>query len=140
MKALSNTPVSSHVWSNTQLSAQKLPHPHSLLFGSFRVVDCQAGSSTTQLQSGAYSYIDFAFGSDDGFIAGVHRFSVASANDELQIKDDRDSTKTVTIEFAHSGCNPKENKPLKPDFLQTLHLWYAMLLFREGVAEVFKAQ
>lgn len=65
---------------------------------------------------------------------------MTSANDEVQSEDDRDSTKTVTIEFAHSGCNPKENKPLKPDVLQTLHLWYAMLLFREGVAEVLKAQ
>jgi hypothetical protein len=86
------------------------------------------------------SYIDFAFGSDDGFIAGVHRFSVSRNNDHKEEEDhDSKNTMSVTIEFAHKGCNPKEDKPLKPDVLQTLHLWYAMLLFREGVAEVMKA-
>jgi hypothetical protein len=57
-----------------------------------------------------------------------------------EIEQDNDSTTSVTIEFAHAGCNPRENKPLKPDILQPLHMLYAMLLFREGVAEVLKAQ
>ena len=83
------------------------------------------------------SYVDFAFGSENGPIAGVHRFSVI--RDGIVDGDGEGiESENVTIEFAHVGCNPKENKPLKPDVLQTLHLWYAMLLFREGVAEVMK--
>jgi hypothetical protein len=135
MLALRNTPVDSHIWSAAQLSPNALPPKNSLLFGVFRVVDSDIESADASSQT--YSYIDFAFGSDDGFIAGVHRFSVTcDANNDAAYEKDEKKTKGVTIEFAHSGCNPKQNKPLKPDFLQTFHLWYAMLLFREGVAEV----
>jgi hypothetical protein len=129
--------VSSHIWSTTQLSADELPPLHGLLFGVFRVVDSEievAGAS-----SQTYSYIDFAFGSDDGFIAGVHRFSMAREVVDATGEKEAGNKTNVIIEFAHSGCNPRENKPLKPDFLQTLHLWYAMLLFKEGIAEVGKA-
>ena len=86
------------------------------------------------------SYIDFAFGSDSAFIAGVHRFSVLRNGGNAGQDKKRDTPANVTIEFAHAGCNPKEDKQLKPEILQTLHLWYAMLLFREGVAEVLKAR
>jgi hypothetical protein len=133
--------VSSQIWSTSQLSVYKLPPPQALLFGVFRVVDSHVEIDAPQQQdSTTCSYVDFAFGSDDGFIAGVHRFSVTrTLTMGVENEKDADGTRNVTIEFAHSGCNPKENKPLKPDILQTLHLWYAMLLFREGVAEVTKA-
>jgi hypothetical protein len=96
--------------------------------------------ATQQTPPHNQSYVDFVFGSDVGFIAGVHRFSVSQigSNEESEERT-ADSTANCRIEFAHLGCNPKEDKPLKPDVLQTLHLWYAMLLFREGVAEVMKA-
>jgi hypothetical protein len=135
---LRDTPVSSHIWSTAQLSAHNPPPLDTLLFGVFRVVDSKIESANASSQT--YSYIDFAFGSDDGFIAGVHRFSVKREAGSTAGEKDDENTTTVTVEFAHSGCNPRENKPLKPDFLHTLHLWYAMFLFREGVAEVKKAQ
>jgi hypothetical protein len=87
------------------------------------------------------SYIDFIFGSDNGFIAGVHRFTVSRNNESEEGKQSDETTASVTIEFSHKGCHPKENKPMNPDdIMQKLHLAYAMLLFREGVAEVLKAQ
>jgi hypothetical protein len=113
---------------------------HTLLFGAFRVVDSHIESRTAQHTSQeTQSYIDFAFGSDEGYIAGVHRFSVSRSEPEKKNQPDTDSTTTVTIEFAHAGCNPRENKPLKPDFIQSLHMFYSILLFMEGVAEVQKA-
>jgi hypothetical protein len=124
------------------LSAHELPPLQALLFGVFRVVDFHIEPQANQETSRqTYSYIDFAFGSDDGYIAGVHRFSV-SRNDlsKEETEQDADSTASATIEFAHAGCNPRDNKPLKPEILQSLHMLYAMLLFREGVAEVLKAQ
>ncbi|KAF2853060.1 hypothetical protein T440DRAFT_505954 [Plenodomus tracheiphilus IPT5] len=127
--ALKDIPVSSHVWSTSQLSNQTLSPLHALLFGAFRVVDSKL--------SEAESYIDFAFGSDSGGLVGVHRFSVSE--DSQVPETPLAGMRSVRIEFAHSGCNPKENKPLGPEVLQTLHLWYAMLLFREGVAEVMKS-
>jgi hypothetical protein len=96
-----------------------------MLFGAFWVVD-------VRLEEEERSYVDFAFGSDEGWIAGVHRFSVIRG--EVLGKEDQN----VTIEFAHAGCNPREDKPLKPEFMQTLHMWYAMWLFREGVGAVVK--
>lgn len=126
--AIKDVPVSSYIWSTSQLSNRTLPPVHALLFGAFRVVDCNLAA--------VESHVDFAFGSDGGAIAGVHRFFVADVSrDQGKVQT---GTRTVTIGFAHSGCNPRENKPLSPEVLQTLHLWYAMLLFREGVAEVMK--
>jgi hypothetical protein len=136
-KALQDTPMSSHIWSTTQLSVDELPPLHALCFGVFRVFDSRIEFADTLSQT--YSYIDFVFGSDAGFIAGVHRFSVAREEVDATGEKEADNTTNVIIEFAHSGCNLRENKPLKPDFLQTLHLWYAMLLFKEGIAEVRKA-
>lgn len=66
----------------------------------------------------------------------MHRFSVKEAYVAIGLK----GTRRVTIEFSHIGCNPREDKPLKPDVLQTLHLWYAMLLFKEGVTEVLRTE
>jgi len=54
-------------------------------------------------------------------------------------QDDEQGAASVTISFAHTGCNPSKNEKMGPDVLQTLHLWYAMALFREGVAEIVKA-
>jgi hypothetical protein len=115
---------------------------HTLLFGTFRVVDSRMQPRvSTQTSEQTESYIDFAFGSDNGFIAGVHRFSVSrNSNTKSDEQNDDGTTTSVTIAFSHKGCNPKEDKPMGPDFMQTLHLIYAMLLFREGVAEVIKAQ
>ncbi|KAF1845097.1 uncharacterized protein K460DRAFT_405372 [Cucurbitaria berberidis CBS 394.84] len=137
---LKDIPVSSYIWAQSALSRETVPPLHSVLFGVFRVADCHFQSPGDEKypelsQGGSYSYIDVAFGSEKGPIAGVHRFSVTR---DGRVKEDGGKNESVTIEFAHVGCNPKENKPLKPDFVQTLHLWYAMLLFREGVAEVMK--
>ena len=114
---------------------------HALLFGAFRLVDRRISSTE------GYSYVDFAFGSDMGAIAGVHRFSVShgggddklrSSSSEGEGDGGKKDMVDVVIEFAHSGCNPRENKELGPEFLQMLHLWYAMLLFKEGLGEVIK--
>jgi hypothetical protein len=69
----------------------------------------------------------------------VHRFIVSRDAVESKAQDYSGNTVNVRIEFAHTGCNPKKNERLKPDFLEPMHNWYAMLLFREGVAEVLKA-
>jgi hypothetical protein len=129
---LKKIPVSLHVWKLSQLKKDTAPPLDALLFGVFRVVDrCIQESSSVQQEP---SYIDFAFGFEGGNLAGVHRFSVKRTGDAEEVS----GTIPVTIEFAHTGCNPQVNEPLKPEVLQTLHLAYAMLLFREGVAEVLK--
>lgn len=138
MTGLKDTPVSTSIWSPVDLRADILPPVHSLLFGAFRIVDAKISIITgalSQIPKRQSSFVDVAFGADDGFIAGVHRFSVAESKD-VTISEGK---RVVTITFAHISCNPREDAPLGPEFLQTLHLWYAMLLFREGVTTILSA-
>jgi hypothetical protein len=127
---LGDIPPAPRIWTLAQLSTREPSPLHSVRFGAFRVIDFH-----DMLHN---SYIDFAFGSDDWFIAGVHRFSVSRGIGEREGQGENRGLESVRIEFAHCGCNPRENKPLGLGFLQTLHVWYAMLLFVEGVAEVVK--
>lgn len=130
---MKKTPVSAQVWKLSQLKNDTAPPLHAVMFGVFRVVDrCIQEIPSAQQEP---SYIDFAFGFENGNLAGVHRFSVRRTGG----MEESTGTSSVIIEFAHTGCNPQVDEPLKPEVLQTLHLAYAMLLFREGVAEVMKA-
>jgi hypothetical protein len=134
---LKSLPVSRHIWTAAEINGTQLPPLHSILFGAFRIVDIQQ-SSLAEEPLGRLparpSYVDIAFGADDGFIAGVHRFSVSEVEDSAHAEGKRH----VTITFDHTSCNPKESRPLGPELLQTLHLWYAMLLFKEGVVNVLR--
>lgn len=137
MSELGELPASRRIWSSAELSKDKIPPIHSVLFGAFRIVDVQMSEPmmpSTMAPDQQSRSIDIAFGMDDGYIAGVHRFSVSEVEGAAGPNEQRD----ITIEFSHTGCNPKEDKPLGPDVLQTLHSWYAMLLFKEGVGEVLK--
>lgn len=104
------------------------------MFGAFRIVDITSAPSSDPLNTQS-SYIDIAFGSDTGFIAGVHRFSISEVEGSAVVEDRR----PIAITFEHTSCDPKRYEPLSLRMLRTFHLWYAMLLFREGVANVLKA-
>ncbi|KAH6629737.1 hypothetical protein C7974DRAFT_395136 [Boeremia exigua] len=138
-KELADKPISTQMWATGDIDEARLPPLHSIIFGAFRIVDIKCSNCSekyVQHSEAKYSYIDIAFGGDDSFIAGVHRFSVSESEGSASIEGKR----PVTISFNHISCNPKEDKPLGPDVLQTLHLWYAMLLFREGIVSVLKAE
>ena len=117
------------IWSASQLSSYTLPLLNSKLFGGFQVIDYRLKQDFPD-DSKTHSYIDFAFGSDTGYLAGVHRFSVWTDS-----KDDR----KVVIEYEDTAFNPKVDKPLLPDLLLRFHLVYAMVLFREGVLNVLRS-
>lgn len=142
MSAIEQIPVSAKYWSVDELPKHELPQLHSLLFGVWRITDKHIEKpSSRNARSLQHSYVDLAFGADDFHIAGVHRFSVSRTPSDSKDEGTTDeNTVNVNIEFAHTGCNPKKNERLKPDMLEGLHNWYAMLLFREGVAEVLKAE
>lgn len=125
-----------------ELPKDELPPLHSLLFGVWLMTDKHVENRASQNASLPYqSYVDLAFGADDFYLAGVHRFTVSREAVESKTQNQSDDkTVNVKIEFSHAGCNPRKNERLKPDILEPLHNWYAMLLFREGVAEVLKAE
>ncbi|KAF2017408.1 hypothetical protein BU24DRAFT_490580 [Aaosphaeria arxii CBS 175.79] len=139
---LKNEPVSRRIWSTSQLSGENLPPVGALFFGAFRVVESRVVDRSDVADGKASeSYIDFAYGFDQGPLAGVHRFSVkrgaapGSGGCEKQGKEEE----TVTIEFSHSGCNPLSDEWRLPLTLEGFHSIYAMLLFREGVAGVISS-
>lgn len=145
---LRDIPISSQIWSQAQLSREKLPGLHSLLFGGFRVVDCSIRESETPLQSSPWnqnsgSYIDFVLGSDSGSIRGVHRFSVfrsgiEKSNDEAtcDIEKDHEKKVSLTIEFSTLTCLPGMHGFIGLNAVYWFHLQYAMMLFRDGVKEI----
>jgi hypothetical protein len=112
---------------------------HSMLFGAFRVNDRRVGgsvpsgvfhseSSSTEDYGASHSYIDFAFGTEGGRLAGMHRFSI--------LRHSADEQGKVTIEFSDTAFDPRAKRPLKPELLVSFHRAYAMLLFRDGVKRV----
>ncbi|KAK5315896.1 hypothetical protein LTR70_006538 [Exophiala xenobiotica] len=147
--ALGDLPSSERVWSNREISREKLPQLGTVYFGAFRVADKLLqerhnlkhrdgkGHGMTPEDDGIdiqdrESYIDFVFGSDEGMLRGVHRFSVLHGLCQAD-----ESSQDVIIRFSHTSCNPGKNEPLNR-VLAALHLAYATLLFRDGVAEVLK--
>ena len=123
--------IYNEVWKASEIEGEKLPQVDSVLFGAFQVVDKQLAK-----EQGGNSHIDLAYGSSQRTFAGVHRFSVErlsgrEGNVECGGEKVRLSMSCVT-------CNPREDKRVAPEWAGTFHRTYAMLLFREGVAEVVR--
>ncbi|GME43725.1 hypothetical protein NCS57_00863800 [Neofusicoccum parvum] len=113
------TPIS--VWSPSSLSPTTLPAKNTVLFGTFQVLDVkieERGDGETE------SFVDVGFGLDSIAFAGVHRFAVVRREKE------------VDLVYEDMCCNPVVDKPLRLGGLHEFHKVYAMLLFREGVADV----
>lgn len=117
---LDGTPELIRIWAVAEIDAARLPPFHSVLFGTFRIFDIRILSSAEQalgapeVQS---RQVDIAFGADDGFIAGVHRFSVS----EIEGSANSERKRHVTITFAYTSYDLREDIPLGPDVLQTFH-------------------
>ncbi len=116
-------------WKRSEISHEKLPEVDSIFFGAFQVVDKKLESD----RSGE-SYIDFAYGSSQTSFAGVHRFSIERLGGEDGSDDGEGGG--VRLSMSCVTCNPQEDKSIAPEWSSILHRTYAMLLFREGVAEV----
>lgn len=94
------------------------------------MVDCSITSIQRESHPlNSHSYIDFAYGSDDGVLAGIHRFSIH--------RDGGMDDGTIEVEFSSLSINPKGNPPGLA-ILGTFHRIYAMLLFREAVSNIVR--
>ncbi|KAF2262392.1 hypothetical protein CC78DRAFT_618620 [Lojkania enalia] len=129
---LAKIDVPCRIWSGSELSGETLPPLHTVLFGTFQIVDRKIHDQYRENyeSSATPSYIDIAFGSDRSRFSGVHRFSIS-----------RDGTKdddTIRIEFSDVVCNPSENRAPVPELMVAFHNKYAMLLFREAISNVIE--
>ena len=125
------TSLAREVWKRSDISNEKLPEVDSIFYGAFQVVD---GKLESDLEGG--SYVDLAYGSSQRPFAGVHRFSLQHV-DGQDAGDDGEGGK-IRLSMSCVTCNPLEDKRAGPEWSRTLHRTYAMLLFREGVAEVVR--
>ncbi|KAF6811416.1 hypothetical protein CSOJ01_05708 [Colletotrichum sojae] len=104
-----------------------LPALRAMLFGAFQVSHVHIDQDPAR--GGTTNCIDFVYGSDQGRFAGAHRFSIVR---------DRSQPKAVRVVFESASCNPTQNQPFAPAFLFSFHRLYAMLLFRESIANVLE--
>ncbi|KAF4468020.1 hypothetical protein FALBO_5114 [Fusarium albosuccineum] len=120
------------IWSLKDLSDSKLPSINTVLFGVFQTLDknLAAQGELQDAPGRSESYIDFGFGSDQFPFAGVHRFAV------VRSKEKASEQQTVQVHCQSMSCNPKVNKPLRPEWMFGFHMAYANLLFRDGVSEI----
>jgi hypothetical protein len=80
------------------------------------------------------SYIDIGFGDNLKGFAGFHRFEVTRTTDEGDTGGGG-----ATICYSAIACNPSVNKSPGPAFTYVFHSFYALTLFREGIAGVLQA-
>ncbi|KAF2712122.1 hypothetical protein K504DRAFT_426062 [Pleomassaria siparia CBS 279.74] len=116
------------IWSASQISSKTLPPLHTVLFSAFQVVDIHIEEPSPRSQK-THSCVDFAFGSDTFYIAGVHRFSVWR---------NAGVSESVKMEYSDTAFNPKAKQTLPSQTVWSFHLVYAMVLFREAVARVMR--
>ncbi|OHE99420.1 hypothetical protein CORC01_05220 [Colletotrichum orchidophilum] len=126
---LKSISASNQIWKSHNLSCEKLPPLHSVVFGAFQVsyvklVNPQESHAGPETESS----VDFVFGKDKSQFAGAHRFSI--------VRKSGDSTR-VRVVYESTACNPTRNQPVS-DLLHQFHKIYMMLLFREGVSEVMQ--
>jgi hypothetical protein len=135
------------VWAVTEISRQSLPEVNDVLFSAFQVVDKHIANEN----EGGESYIDFGFGTQSDRIAGVHHFSVArernrgakytsvEGNDSSNIGGSgRVEEERIRLTYSCMALIPYDERKEVPVLLGKFHLTYAMLLFREGVAEALR--
>jgi hypothetical protein len=121
----------------SELARETLPRPHSpLIRGHFLVLDVNLPPTSQEEKTSSRiggSYIEIGFGDDRKDFAGMHRFEVTRDVDAAE-GDDGD----ITIYFTSLACNPRVDRLLCSRFLFSLHDFYALCLFRDGIAEVLR--
>ena len=121
------------------LSRTSLPAKNSRLFGgNFVVLDVDIKSGSTDstpvqdLEPG--SHIDVGFGDSRTSFAGAHRFEILR-----EVEEGEEEVGGVTILYSHLSCNPIVKEARFPAFVFNFHKYYALTLFRDGIAEVLRS-
>lgn len=121
--------ASNQIWQSQNLSCEKLPPVHSVVFGTFQASHIKlTDPKDPQAEPETESSVDFVFGKDNSQFAGSHRFSI--------IRESENPAR-VRVVYESTACNPTRNQQLSGLLLQ-FHSFYAMLLFREGVSEILR--
>lgn len=152
MFCFTEAPIESSIWSKGELSDRHLPPLNAIVFGSFQVLDKHIADVPSRSAAAVYedkddhlqqeSYVDFGFGDDRSRFVGVHRFSVFRPQRTTETTDD-DADEAVVVLYHHCvTCNPANDRArnMEDSWLFRLHMVYADLLFREGVARLLQRE
>jgi hypothetical protein len=126
-EALEDTPVPIMARQRNQLPCEQLLPVNSRVVDLFQLTDFHVVDRATDTSGTNESFVDFAFGSDNGTFAGAHRIYVSRAPDDPE---------AVTIGLACIVVNPATGKNMVPPGTAVFHRIYAMLLFRDSLAEI----
>ncbi|KAL2205035.1 hypothetical protein CC79DRAFT_1323779 [Sarocladium strictum] len=125
--ALEDTPVPIMARQRNQLPCEQLLPVNSRVVDLFQLTDFHVVDRATDTSGANESFVDFAFGSDNSTFAGAHRIYVSRAPDDPE---------AVTIGLACIVVNPATGKNMVPPGTAVFHRIYAMLLFRDSLAEI----
>ena len=121
------------------------------MFGTFQFLDSDLKREVSidhiSASSPSESFVDIGFGSDGSRFSGFHRFSISREQTPIEMNagtEDVDRAAggiptAVRITFSAFACNPSTERPPSSGLFSAFHKLYAMLLFREGVANVLRS-
>jgi hypothetical protein len=118
-----------YVWKSNEISSSRLDTVGSHYFGIFQIVDLQIAESTKTNSS----YVDFAFGSDQAYFAGCHRFRLRRLSE-----DSAADSPHVEISLEAFRCNPNGSLSVFDGLLSWVHRFYARLLFADGIQSIIR--
>jgi hypothetical protein len=119
------------------------------LWGAFLVVDTSVGRNDGDEggQSGE-AYTSWLFGSDEGMLRGMHRFSIRRVVDGLddavakagrEVGTTRNDDEWWRIRYCSVTVDPRRDRLMGNAVLRGFHMIYSGMLFRDGVREVLAA-
>lgn len=127
LPALKDTVVPAMASQRSDLPSDKLLPLYARVVDLFQVTDSYIVDRSKDQTAESESFVDFAFGCDDSTFAGAHRFSVSRSPEDPE---------SVTIGFSCIVVNPGTGKNMVPPGTSVFHRVYAMLLFRDALAEL----
>lgn len=110
-----------------QLPVKTLLPVNSRVADLFQLTDSHVVDRAADISGINESFVDFAFGSDNSTFAGAHRIYVSRALDDPE---------AVTIGLSCIVVNPATGKNVVPLGTASFHRVYAMMLFRDSLAEI----
>jgi hypothetical protein len=126
---------------------QELPEVGTLFFGNFLLLD-HSGATTENRREvfngvegwegangNGESFVEVAFGKDDGGFSGSHRFEVWREDGEGEKCEEKE---VVGVRLSGMRGNPTQDGNFGTMWLDGFHKVYAQALFRDGVCEILK--
>lgn len=132
------------IWSPRDLSTSTAPPLGSAIAGNFLVLDSSASAAErNKIFPGSEkfwrpekgSFLEIAFGKNEGTFSGSHRIEVQRESD---VSEKEPGESVVVVTWSQVRGNPTEDGNLMTSWINGFHKVYAMSLYANGVSEILK--